>query len=302
MIKPPVFTESELSRQVAIASGNFRDERLSEPLEAYLIHFDECQGHVEDLLETSVDLTELDERAAEILQQPALLEACRYLAGPPLSKDDLQTLSEGQIQAAAIKSNPQLSKRVIEIIKTGLDRRRFPWVSDGREPTQEEKTAAVIASAALMATRRLETNRRNDGKRNQEDQVKEALRTTGFKEVAPRKIPNQSSAPQRGEFCGECLVGSRKADIVVRLWDQRVMAIECKVSNSEVNSIKRVNNDAAIKARTWTAEFGTVNVVPAAVLSGVYKPRHLFEAQSGGLTLFWAHDLAALTRWIEATR
>jgi hypothetical protein len=42
------------------------------------------------------------------------------------------------------------------------------------------------------------------------------------------------------------------------------MPIACKVSNSEVNSVKRINNDAAIKATTWRQELGNNQVVPVA--------------------------------------
>lgn len=108
-----------------------------------------------------------------------------------------------------------------------------------------------------------------------------------------------SDAPNPGEFCCECLLGTRKADFVVRLWDGRILAIECKVSNSATNSIKRLNNDAAIKAETWIGEFGTTGVVPSAVLTGVYKLSSLESAQSRGLTLFWEHDLSRLTEWIK---
>ena len=80
------------------------------------------------------------------------------------------------------------------------------------------------------------------------------------------------------------------------------MAIECKVSNSATNSVKRLNNDAAAKAEAWLKDFGTRQVVPAAVLSGVYKLHNLEEAQNRGLALFWAHDLKALTEWIATTR
>lgn len=80
------------------------------------------------------------------------------------------------------------------------------------------------------------------------------------------------------------------------------MPIECKVSNSALNSIKRVNNDAAVKAETWIKDFGTRNIVPAAALSGVYKLRHLADAQQRGLTIFWTHDLQWLVSWIEQTR
>ncbi|MCG8423215.1 MAG: XamI family restriction endonuclease [Proteobacteria bacterium] len=44
---------------------------------------------------------------------------------------------------------------------------------------------------------------------------------------------------------------------MIRLWDTRILALECKESNSSTNSIKRLNNGAAAKAKTWLAEFGT---------------------------------------------
>jgi XamI restriction endonuclease len=84
--------------------------------------------------------------------------------------------------------------------------------------------------------------------------------------------------------------------------DTRVMAIECKVSNSALNSIKRLNNDAAAKAEFWLKHFGTAQLVPAAILSGVFKLHHLINAQGHGLVLFWAHDLSQLLEWIENTR
>ena len=74
------------------------------------------------------------------------------------------------------------------------------------------------------------------------------------------------------------------------------------MSNSAVNSIKRLKNDAAAKAEVWTADFGKRHIVPAAVLSGVYDRHILQEAQERGLALFWAHDPDELTSWIASTR
>jgi len=115
-------------------------------------------------------------------------------------------------------------------------------------------------------------------------------------------IPNVSHAPAPGEFCGESVLGTRKGDIIVTLWDHRVMPIECKVSNSSTNSVKRLNNDAAVKAASWKLDFGLRQVVPTVVLSGVYKLHNLLDAQDRGLTLFWAHDLKPLTDWIASTK
>eukprot|EP00438_Fugacium_kawagutii_P024322 Skav204920 [mRNA] locus=C9183229:2297:2542:- [translate_table: standard] len=80
------------------------------------------------------------------------------------------------------------------------------------------------------------------------------------------------------------------------------MPIECKVSNSSTNSVKRLNNDAAVKATSWKTDFGLRQVVPSAVLSGVYKLHNLLDAQERGLTIFWAHDLEPLTEWIASSK
>ena len=80
------------------------------------------------------------------------------------------------------------------------------------------------------------------------------------------------------------------------------MPIECKASHSEINSLKRVNNDAAAKAAAWIEAFGKGQIVPSAVISGVFKPAHLVSAQGYGLTIFWGHDLNPMTDWIEQTR
>lgn len=82
----------------------------------------------------------------------------------------------------------------------------------------------------------------------------------------------------------------------------RVLAIECKVSNSKTNSIKRLNNDAAVKAEYWLTQFGIRQVVPAAALAGVFKLLSLEQAQQRGLALWWTHDLAKLGEFIDQAR
>ena len=195
-----------------------------------------------------------------------------------------------------------MARRVAQVVINGLDRRRFPWVADHREPNEAERNAAVLASAALLATRQLEAARRNEEKRRQEGEVMKALKNADLENVPTRKIAVLTQAPAAGQFCGESLLGKRKADIMVGLWDGRVLPIECKVSNSATNSIKRLNNDAAAKAEYWRTEFGAAQVVPTAVLSGVYNLHNLTAAQQRGLTLFWAHNLPELIDWIQARK
>ena len=303
MIEPPVWTDDQLESARIKAIAAFSKERLEEPLEDYLEAFDEYQGHVEEVLEATVDLTELDTTALDVLGDTRLLEAFRYLAGPPISEDDLKVLADARsLTRSTLEGTPELVQRLIGVVRQVLDRRRFAWVVEGREPTEAERNAAILASAALMAASRAQTRRRTLGKDQQEEMVKAALRELGFAEVSSRTIKTISHAPSPGQFCGESVLGNRKGDIIVRLWDDRVMPIECKVSNSSTNSVKRLNNDAAVKATSWKTDFGLRQVVPSAVLSGVYKLHNLRDAQDRGLALFWAHDLAPLTEWITRTK
>lgn len=299
---PPRWTGEQLERDAAAATDSFRREREGEPREQYVRHMDECLGVVEELVELTVDLSELRERALEVVTDPRLLEALRFAAGPFVSVDDLRVIARTTLAPTRLRADPEAAARIVESVLTGLDGRRFPWVGEGREPSEAERAAAVLATAAMMATERTRTVRRNEAKAGQEGAVAEALVAVGFRQVRPpRAIRTLEDAPGPGEFCAEVDFGGRKADLVVGLWDRRRMPVECKVSNSETNSFKRVNNDAAVKAVGWIRAFGEDQVVPAAVLSGVFKPAALHEAQARGLTLFWAHRLDDLTGWIART-
>lgn len=302
MRMPARWTEEQLTEGLNKAKSLFREERMEEPLEAYLQAFDRYQGVIEDLLETSVDLVQLNETLIDVLTNPGLQEAFRYLAGPPISADDLRVLAEASLTPSRLRNNSEMAQRVLNVISVGLDRRRFPWVTEGREPTEAERNAAVVASAALMANSRVSTNRKNEGKERQELLVAEALASRRYTQIPTRPVPTINHAPQPGEFCRESLLGSSKADFIVGLWDRRIMAIECKVSNSSTNSVKRLNREAAGKAEKWIYEFGARGIVPVAVLSGVYKLHNLVDAQTRGLTLYWAHDLDQLLGWIDTDR
>lgn len=299
--QPHRWSDGRLDADRRRAIEDFREERLSESLGVYLDNFEHYRDAVENLLEATVDLTELAEQATDVLLDADLRYAARYVAGPPISVDDIQLLSQASLSPSHIRNDPDGAKRVIETILLGLDRERFPWVAENREATEDERRTAVIASAALIASQRVRTSRANESPARQQELVGSTLSSLGLVEESAREIPNVSAAPPPGHFCGESLLGTRKADVVVRVWDGRILAIECKVSNSEVNSIKRLTNDAVVKARTWRREFGEANIVPGAVLAGVFGVRHLKEAQND-LSLFWSHSIHELTAFIETTR
>jgi hypothetical protein len=302
MIDPPRWTDDQLSEHLARSIELFRKERLEEDVTGYGEFFDIFQSHFEDLLEKTVDLMQLEANALDILSDQTLRASLRYLAGPPISEDDLEVIADAVLSPARLREDQAMVERVIQVIMAGLDRRRFPWVREGREPEEPEKQAALIASAALMAHQKIGTKRRTESSSVQEEKVKKELLTIGFTEIAAKEMRIGADAPKPGEFCGEAKLSGRKADFTIGLFDRRIMPVECKVWNSAVNSIKRLNNDAAVKAVGWRKDLGDVNVVPVAILSGVYKLSHLKDAQGRGLTLFWAHDLHRLIRFIKRTK
>lgn len=294
----------DLERDATIATTSFRDRRLLEPLELYSQAFERFGPVFRRLIDWIPDLVASQDasRILEISADDDTLTAFRYLAAPPISASDLEILAETKLSRGAFGKDPTGAGRVRDVVLKILDRHRFPWIAEAREPTEHELDEAVTASAALVAAKKVETARRSDAKKNQEALVKAALIGIGFEEVAPRNIPLPYAAPAPGEFCGESMFGSTRGDIIVRLHDQRIMPIECKVSNSAVNSYKRVNHEAANKARQWLAAFGKATTVPTAVLSGVFSPVNLVSAQAAGLALFWAHRIDDLTDFIERTR
>lgn len=302
-VEPPRWDTARLELDRTKAIEVFRDERVKEPLEKYLDAFEKYRDAFDELLEETVDLHELSKKATDVLSNSVMREALRYLPGPPISLDDLKTVSQVKsLTKKALALEAGSTDRVVETIMMGLDRRRFPWLSENREATELERSSAVTASAALIAMRKVETARRNEGKQAQEEHVRDILLSEGLHQVETRHVQMLSDAPAPGEFCMESLLGQRKADIIVGLWNRRVMPIECKVSNSGTNSIKRLNNDAAAKAEAWRLDFGASQVVPSAVLSGVFNLRNLEDAQNRHLTLFWDHSLNELLQFISRTK
>jgi XamI restriction endonuclease len=306
MVEPPRWSSSELAAEAGVSASLFRAERLGEPLSKWLEEYDARAAEFERLFQSHgiAHPATMSPQDIAAIFEAGLGDALRYLAGPPVSADDLKTLAEVRsFSPSRLRAkNCAGAGNLLEVLRATVDPRRFPWIAAGRDPTPDEIKTAIAASAALIAGQRVQTDRRSAGKNAQESAVKAFLRSIGFSEEPARKINTLDDAPPRGAFCAESLVGSRKADVPIRLFDGRLLPIECKVSNSALNSIKRINNDAAVKASIWHKEFGINQVVPSAMLSGVFDVANLVKAQNGDLTLFWAHRFSDLGDFIEATR
>lgn len=79
---PPSWTTEQLRAGADRSVEIFRDERIKEPLEAYLDVFEQYRDAFNELLEHTVDLTQLSDHAISILTNPKWCEALRYIAAP----------------------------------------------------------------------------------------------------------------------------------------------------------------------------------------------------------------------------
>ena len=304
MTEPPNWTAAQLAQDAERAKALFRAERLQEPLDLYSRFFETFEPIVADLVDRLPVLASepIDvDAVADLVRDENQLTAFRYLAAPPVSDDDLKTLADTTLSATTLLGDTHQARRIRDTLLQIIDPHRFPWIGQGRVATGLERRVAVVATAALIAVRKVETSRRSNARKLQENGVKELLQREGFTEVRARDIRILNEAPPPLSYCGECKLGDTRADLIVRLADARLAAIECKVSNSAVNSFKRVNHETVSKARAWVEAFGRRQVLPIAVIGGVFKPANLETAQGEGLALVWSHRLDDLAKFVQAT-
>lgn len=293
--EPPRWSQEELESERQVALANFIRERGEEGTRLYEDAFHKNESLVRRLLDLTDDLRDF---TGEVLtEEPDLLTAARYLGGPPVSADDLKTLADARLGGRTI--DPETAERVAAVLRSVWDPLRFPWLGEDRSPEPHERDSAIAWTSGLWAVEQLRTLRRTESSRRQEEVVVDALLEAGFEQhPRVRRLDSLDELP-RGSFIRETNLAGSKCDIPTRLHDGRLLALECKVSNSALNSVKRLIRETGGKSRAWQAAYGR-QVVSAAVLSGVYKLSNLIDAQEDyQLAIFWEHRLEPLQRFVQ---
>jgi hypothetical protein len=303
---PRIWTDQELADQARVALEEFVDRRLAEPSGKYLTHIAARRRALMRLFKalSGVDPNKPDAATVrQILLDDELLAALRYVAGPPVSEDDLGVLVTRDIKGlskSGLRQDPDLPGKVLQLICQLADPYRFPWLADRRRPSSHELRTAIRSTMTLHAAQTLATERRGHGK-VVEKRLETRLVDLGF---AKAKSPNKAKInapvhyPSYPSFYGECTVHGRKVDLFIALPDGRMIAVEAKDSSSGLNSVKRILNDTAAKARHFTSHAGK-NIITVGLLSGVFKVDSLKAAQNADLYLVWSHDLDGFVEWIK---
>ena len=300
------WTIEEIATDAAKARDLFRTRRLGEPKEQYLQAFRVLEIANRDITPRLPEVFSdpvNPELIASLLKDDDLLTALRYLCAPPISKDDLETLIGSKLAWTQVSQSSERAKAIRDVIVAVLDPKRFPWIIEQRVPTEMEIEKAILASTVAASSQRVQTIRRGDERTMLQGAVERILLEAGFtraKKSGPIKNL-RADAPGQNEYMTEILVGEHNADLVVGLRDYRVLAIECKGSNSEINSRKRINKEVVQDASDWVERFGTDNFVAAAAIQGVFSPRYIFQAQETPVVFFWAHRLEDLRQLLLAS-
>lgn len=301
------WTTAEIRKDVARARSLFRERRVGEPREKYLEAFQVIERANRTLTPqlTRIFSDPLDtDLLVSIVKDRELLSAFRYLAAPPVSEDDLETLSGARLAWTQIKASGAKAKAVRDVIAAILDTKRFAWLRERRNPTKHEIEAAILASSVVASAQRVQTERRSAEREELQgavDHILEGLKFRKAEKARPGIRILRRDAPKPGEYMSEVLIGEHNADVAIGLKDFRVLAIECKGSNSEINSRKRINKEVARDASSWIEKFGD-EIVPAAVIQGVFNPAYIEQAQETPVVFFWAHRLDDLVRFIKSVR
>lgn len=300
-IAPPVWDAETLKRDLLKGIADFVRDRTAEGGARYRAAFAKNLADVESLFEATNDLREFATGVA-LAARPPLSHVARYLCGPPISADDLNTIA-GTTLASRKRLDEELALRTATVIRQALDPERFPWLFEDppNNPTPAEREIALRWTAGLKAAQEVQTGRRGESAKRQQARVRDLLAGLGFVPVRRREV-NSVRDVDPGEFLAqETRVRTLNCDVPICLRDGRLLLIECKVSNSAVNSYKRLNHECGNKASTWRSAFGD-EAITAAVLSGVFSLQNLLDAQAARnpVVIFWEHDLTPLADFIEA--
>ena len=245
---------------------------------------------------------DLSDIAGGLAASGAHSEVLRALMAPPVSQDRFAILcpeySKSSEKSGKALPGPKADK-IAAAFLSWADLGRLKSLQTGADATA--KTVGIEVTAAILAQRLVATGARVASSGVQEQDVRDALLVAGWTEV-PRKSIQRSGDLRPREFMHNVLMANaggleQEVDVACGLNRDRILALECKVSNDPTNSIKRAN-DVLNKATAWQAHWGNF-VVTGALLQGVFAANDVKKLADRKVVVFWNHRLAGLLEWLR---
>jgi hypothetical protein len=251
-------------------------------------------------------------RASDYLRAPerALVESgmhmmtFRHLLAPPVSQDQFALLCPSwskRTEHPDRRMTPAAAEEAATVVLQWLHKAAAPWLQARRSPSRAELRGALNRASFFIAAQRVQTIQRGRLSADQEGAVVALLEGLGWERRQSKLIDTRAAADPK-TFMHKTRFATKttpqEVDIACGLCGTIVAAIECKVTNDETNSIKRVN-DVLKKASAWHDHWGSF-VETVALLQGVIAPKDVDRLTDAGVHVFWSHDLAAFEEWISA--
>jgi hypothetical protein len=255
---------------------------------------------VADTLRVSKYLTDI---SGALRISSAHMGVFRQLTAPPLSQDQFALLCKGWSKGRERKPGPvkaATAEAAAAVVGSWLDTAIAPWLAANRLPRRAELRRLFLRAGTLMAAQRLQTGSRKKSASGQEGAVVELLLASGWTKLPSKLIDTRAAVPPK-HFMHKTRFATKSAaaqevDVACGLAGTYVLAMECKVTNDETNSVKRVN-DVLKKATAWREHWGSF-VHTAALLQGVLAPKDVQRLLDAGVVVFWSHDLDAFSTWL----
>jgi hypothetical protein len=228
----------------------------------------------------------------------------RNLMAPPMSQDQFKLICPSWSKTTE-KTGRSVSGNAVANVaaKFGSWRDRFltRWLDSGRKPTRAEVRQVLSAVSPLIAAQNIATSKRNRLASKQEQSVIELLTKSGWTKLPSLLIDTRAALPEKHfqhKTRFATATAPQEVDIACGLPKTVVLAMECKVTNDETNSVKRIN-DVLKKASAWKDHWGNF-VVTAALLEGVIAPKDVERLIDHDVQVFWSHELGAFANWLES--
>ena len=254
------FRKGDLSL-LAAAHRALYQSSLTDPTVAradWLFALRETRRVIADALRASEYLEKMD---SALMNDGAHNIVFRHLLAPPISQDQFKLLCPDWPKSSEKDSRPVASDAAVsakKVLAARLDPGFGGWLIQKRRPTRRELRTLLLRVSPLIASQRLATAQRNRFAREQEHVVAGMLRAKGWISQPSRLIDTRAAVPAK-HFMHKTRFATgttthQEVDIACGLRGTYVLAMECKVTNDETNSVKRIN-DVIKKAQVSCCRF-----------------------------------------------
>jgi hypothetical protein len=233
------------------------------------------------------------------------MRAFRHLMAPPMSQDQFALFCapwRKTSEKPKRKLKPIAAKAAAQVFHDWRHKQLTAWVDKGTAPSRAQLRRVLSTVAPLIASQDFGTRLRNKLAKEQEGAIIAMLDANGWQRVPSRLVDKRAMLePKQYMYKTKFATskGRHEVDVACGLKDTYVLAMECKVTNDQTNSMKRVN-DVLKKANAWRTRWGE-SVEPAALLQGVIAAKDVSRLLDEGVYVFWSHDVEAFQKWL-ATR